>query len=144
MGQEIPNRTGFHAQNFLEETAPCYVWNILQWSIPDVVAFIRMNGAPKNKCLQKEELKGKTFFVAGHLEVTLYLCTDYQKQNNELKLHYSEDLLFDKAMPFKINPKEENTSLTLSFSFSIQLLTRENKRIKFEQPSFYLYFIAFS
>lgn len=69
------------------------------------------------------------------------LCIDYQNQNNELKLHYSEDLIFARAMPCKVNLKEEDTSLTLSFSFSIQLLTRENKRIECKQPSFYLYFI---
>lgn len=76
------------------------------------------------------DLKGKTSFLAGHLEVALYLCIDYHNQNNEIKLHYSQDLLLDKAMPSKINAKEENTSLTLSFSFSIQLLTTENKKRK--------------
>lgn len=94
--------------------------------------------------LYKKELKGKVFLLVGHLEVALHLCTDDQNQNDELRLHYSEGILFDKATPFKINPKEENTSLTLSFSFSIQPLTRENKRIKCKYPPFYLYFIELS
>lgn len=101
-------------------------------------------GAPKNKVslvLYKKELKGQVFLLVGYLDVALHLCTDYQNQNDELRLHYSDNLLFDKAMPFKTNSKEENTSLTLSFSFSIQLLTRGNKRIKCKYPSFYLYFI---
>lgn len=85
-----------------------------------------MNGTPKNKA---SLLKGKVF-LTGYPEVALDLCTGYQNQNNDIKLHYSEGLLLDKAMRSKINPKEESISLTLSFSFSIQLLTKENKRRK--------------
>ena len=98
-----------------------------------------MNGTPKNKAFL---LKGKVFFLAEYLELVLDPRTGYQNQNNDIKLHYSEDLLFDKAMPSKINPKEESISLTLSFSFSIQLLTKENKRRKCKYLSFCLYFMC--
>lgn len=77
--------------------------------------------------LYEKEPKGKEDFVSCW---ALNLYIDYQNQNNELKFHYSEKLLFAKTMPSRVNLKKENTSLTLSFSFSIQLLTRENKRIK--------------
>ena len=54
-----------------------------------------MNGTPKNKA---SLLKGKVF-LTGYPEVALGLCTGYQNQNNDIKLHYSEGLLLDKAMP---------------------------------------------
>ena len=86
-----------------------------------------MNGTPKNKAFL---LKGKVFFLAGYLELVLDPCTGYQNQNNAIKLHYSEDLLFDKAMPSKINPKEKVFLLPclLAFpsSFSLRKIREEN------------------
>ena len=129
---------GLHSWNSLKGTPPWYVKDAISCIYQELHSR-RMNGTPKNKA---SLLKGKVFFLAGYPEVVLDLCTGYQNQNNDIKLHYSEDLLFDKAMPSKINPKEESISLTLSFSFSIQLLTKENKRRKCKQPSFYLHFMC--
>jgi len=68
-----------------------------------------MNGTSKNQA-------SFVFFLTEYSDVALYLCIEYQNQNNEIKLHYFHDFSFDKAMPPKTNPKEENISY-LVFQF---------------------------
>ena len=87
-----------------------------------------MNGTPKNKAFL---LKGKVFFLAGYLELVLDPCTGYQNQNNDIKLHYSEDLLFDKAMPSKINPKEKVFLLPCLLAFPSSFSLRKIREEKF-------------